>query len=53
MVVPIAPVTVPVMLRVSLAVLARVGIADQATVRVVGSYVPPLSALTKVKFAGS
>ena len=53
MVVPVVPVTVAVMLRTALTPLARVGILGQMTVRVVGLKVPPLSALTKVKFVGS
>ena len=45
--------TVAVMVRVSLAPLARAGIAGQVTVLVVGLKLPLLSALTKVKPSGS
>ena len=53
--VPVASVagTVAVMVRVTLSPLARVGIAGQVTVFVMGLKVPPLSALTKVKAGGS
>ena len=45
--------TIAVMVRVSLAPLARVGIAGQVTVLVVGLKLPLLSVLTKVKPSGS
>ena len=45
--------TVAVMVRVTLSPLARVGIAGQVTVLVLGSKVPPLSALTEIKSGGS
>ena len=55
MAVPVPSVagTVAVMVRVTLSPLARVGIAGQVTVFVMGLKVPPLSALTKVKAGGS
>ena len=53
MVVLIAPVTVPVMLRVSLVPLARLAINGQVTAPVVVFKVPLSLALKKVKFAGS
>ena len=51
--VPSVEGTVAVMVRVALAPLARLVITGQVTVRVVGLKVPLLSALTKVKPAGS
>ena len=45
--------TVAVMVRVTLSPLARVGIAGQVTVLVVGLKVPPLSAPMKFKAGGS
>ena len=47
------PGTVAVMVRVTLSPLARVEIAGQVTVLVMGLKVPPLSALTKFNCGGS
>jgi hypothetical protein len=54
-VVPVATVagTVAVMVRVTLSPLARVEIAGQVTVFVMGLIVPPSEALSKLKFGGS
>ena len=54
-VVPVASVagTVAVMVRVTLSPLARVEIAGQVTVFVMGLIVPPSEALSKLKFGGS
>ena len=53
MLLPSTPVAFTVMVRTSLAPLAKLETDGQITVRVKVLYTPPLGALTKFKFAGS